>query len=68
MAVDLFLGKTNRDWARARDRQLTTVPDAGTAPSKPYQEFISEAKSFDKSLRIRPSGRGALVTKVFKWG
>lgn len=68
MAVDLFLGKTKRDWARARDLQLTSTPSPGVAPRKPYQEFASEVKSLDRSLRVRPSGRGAVVTKIFKWG
>jgi hypothetical protein len=68
MAKDLFLGKTNRNWARERDLQLTSAPSPGAAPRKPYQELVSEAKSFDRSLRVRPSGRGAVVTKVFKWG
>lgn len=68
MAIDLFLGKTRRDWARARDLQLTSAPSPGAAPRKPYQVLVSEAKSLDRSLRVRPSGRGALVTKIFKWG
>ena len=68
MAVDLFLGKTRRDWARARDHQLTSAPSPGAAPAKPYQELVSEAKALDRSLRVRPSGRGAVVTKIFKWG
>ena len=68
MAVDLFLGKTSRNWARERGRELTTAPDPGPAPRKPYQELASDAKALDRSLRVRPSGRGAVVTKVFKWG
>jgi hypothetical protein len=68
MAIDLFLGTTKRDWARARDLQLTTAPSPGAAPRKPYQELVSDAKSFDRSLRVRPSGRGAVVTKIIKWG
>lgn len=68
MAIDLFLGKTKRDWARARDLQLTSAPTPSAAPRKPYQEIVAEAKSADSSLRVRPSGRGALVTKIFKWG
>ena len=66
MAVDLLFGKTKRNWGR--DLQLTTAPDAGAAPRKPYQELVSDAKSFDRSLRVRPAGRGAVVTKVFKFG
>ena len=63
---------------RAQSSPLLTVrcmvvtrsgaPVLNPAPRKPYQELVSDAKSFDKSLRVRPSGRGALVTKIFKWG
>lgn len=66
MALDLFFGKTKRNWGR--DLQLTTAPSPGPAPRKPYQELVSDAKSFDSNLRVRPSGRGAVVTKSFKWG
>ena len=66
MAVDLLFGKTKRNWGR--DLQLTTNPSPAPAPLKPYQELVSDAKSFDRSLRVRPSGRGAVVTKVFKFG
>ena len=66
MAVDLLFGKTKRNWGR--DLQLTTAPSPGPAPRKPYQELVSDAQSLDRSLRVRPSGRGAVVTKMFKWG
>jgi hypothetical protein len=69
VAEDLFLGKTRRNWARRdQDLLLTTAPVLNPAPRKPYQELVSDAKSLDRSLRVRPSGRGAVVTKIFKWG
>ena len=66
MALDLLFGKTKRNWGR--DLQLTTNPSPAPAPLKPYQELASDARTLDRSLRVRPSGRGAVVTKSFKWG
>lgn len=32
------------------------------------RRFVIGEVTPDPSLRVRPSGRGALVTKIFKWG
>lgn len=69
MAIDLFRGKTNRNWAREpdRSRELTTVPTT-TSVKQPYEDLVDAARELSDRVKVKPSGGGAVVATKIKWG
>ena len=68
MAQDLILGESTRNWARGSDLLANPSASPPPTPYNPATEALRKAMDFDSSLKIRPSGNGATVTKIFKWG
>ena len=67
MAHDLIFGESPRNWARNAD--LLTNPVITPAPISSAAKALRQAMNFDSSvLKIRPSGKGMVVTKIWKWG
>lgn len=72
MALDLYFGKTRRSWSRTN--QLTRDPLATTA--SPVADLPDPSETVKKTLnltlapglRIEKHGRGAVVSKKWKWG
>jgi hypothetical protein len=69
MAFDLLTRKfSKRDWSR--ESSLVTIPALPNLANmqKPIAVLITQAKELDKTVRVRPVGRGASVTIQRKWG
>ena len=71
MSIDLWFGKTQRTWSRAS--QLTSDPLTTTAPianlpdpSKSVKKTI--AQILEPGIRVEKHGRGAVISKKWKWG
>jgi hypothetical protein len=67
MALDLFFGLRKRNWARDPDR-LLAAPVPSVVVESPAAKALREAKELDSKFKVRPSGRGAMVTTKLKWG
>ena len=67
MAHDLIFGESPKNWARNAD--LLADPVIAPAPISSAAKALRQAMDFDSStLKIRPSGKGILATKIWKWG
>lgn len=70
MSRDLVFKETRCDWSRASS--LTTAPLIPPAPESPaaaaVADTIASLKRADSLLKVRPRGRGLLVTKTVVFG
>lgn len=66
MSKDVIFGESPKNWAR--DTNLLANPVTSAAPLSPAAEALRQAMNFDRSLKIRPVGKGMMATKIWKWG
>jgi hypothetical protein len=67
MAFDLLFGPTRRFFSMRKD--LAEAPSAPSLPPSPSKLSAAAAQALaaDKDLTIRPRGKGAVVTKQWRW-
>lgn len=63
MALDLFFGKTRRDWSR-RDN-LVIAPSLSDVPQTKSKltDTLDRAIALQQELTVSPRGRGAVIKK-----
>ena len=67
MALDLFFGKSKRNWARSQ--ALTTVPPLNVSPTPTkIDDALSRAIAANPGIMVENRGKGALVSKKWGWG
>jgi len=68
MALDLFFGKSKRNWARSQ--ALTTVPPLNVSPTPTkIDDALSRAIAANPGIDMaKPSGKGAIISKKWGWG
>jgi hypothetical protein len=60
MAIDLFLGKTTRDWARE-----TSASRVGPATERKIAALLKPVQ--DAGITVKSRGRGAVILKKWKF-
>ena len=66
MSRDIIFGESPKNWSR--DASLLADPVTAPAPPNPAAVALRRAMDFDSSLKFRPSGKGMMATKIWKWG
>ena len=68
MSFDLLFGTTKRDWSRSRDLITSpSLPPVAPTPTR-LDNALSQAIAANPGIVAKPSGKGAIVSKKFKWG
>jgi len=68
MSHDLLFGPGKRWWAREPNRLLEAPTPTLAMPEKSGERALREAKELDSKVKVRPAGRGAVVSAKVKWG
>jgi hypothetical protein len=68
MALDLFFGKTRRNWSRRSDLAIAPSLPVVSQTQSNLTDALDRTVALKQGFTASPRGKGAVVKKTWKWG